>query len=321
MISFIVIGRNEEKNLKKCFNSIYDTIFFTKVSHYEIIYVDSKSTDKSIDIAKEFKEVRIFKIIGLFNAAIGRNIGAKEAKGTILFFIDGDMELNTKFLSSVLDNHGQLRYAVVSGQVIDVVNGAENEQRSSNSFFLGGIFLIGSKEWKSVNGMRTKFKRGQDLDLGLRLYKKGYYLVRKPEVITNHHTLPGLDKSRIWKMVWDKSSFYARAVLYRDHLFNIQMYHLLWLTDKTFILFLFNIVCSFIFPQYIVLFISVYLLAVIGRSFKQKNYVSILEFVCYYIVFDLLNLFFLFTFFPQDKRINYIEIRNQEINVDKNVLI
>ena len=94
MISFIIIGYNEEKFLDKCFQSIYNAILCAQINKYEIIYVDSNSSDKSIAIAEVYKEVKIFKIIGKHNAAIGRNIGAKEARGDILFFIDGDLEIN-----------------------------------------------------------------------------------------------------------------------------------------------------------------------------------------------------------------------------------
>ena len=52
MISFIVIGRNEGWKLTKCFESIYDTINYNKLINYEIIYVDSASTDDSIDRQK-----------------------------------------------------------------------------------------------------------------------------------------------------------------------------------------------------------------------------------------------------------------------------
>ena len=90
MISFTVIGRNEEKNLRRCFNSIYNTILYNQIKDQKVIYVDSKSTDRSIDIAKEFRSITIYCITGYCNAAIDRNIGAKESKGNIFFFIDGD---------------------------------------------------------------------------------------------------------------------------------------------------------------------------------------------------------------------------------------
>ena len=89
MISFIIIGRNEGWKLKKCILSVITTIQVNKLQKYDIIYVDSKSSDNSIEIAKEFKQVKVYKITGDTNAAIARNIGASEAKGEYFFFIDG----------------------------------------------------------------------------------------------------------------------------------------------------------------------------------------------------------------------------------------
>src|ERR1035438_5026457 len=83
MISFIVIGRNEGLKLTKCFESIFKTIHANHLNNYEVIYVDSNSTDSSIDTAKNYNINKIFKITGKCNAAIGRNVGATESKGDI----------------------------------------------------------------------------------------------------------------------------------------------------------------------------------------------------------------------------------------------
>lgn len=101
MISFIVIGKNEAKTLNQCFKSIFKTVEYNNLNEYEINYVGSDSTDTSIEIAMQFKGIRIFKITGVCNAAIGRNIGAKESKGDVLYFIDGDMEIMPNFLPLV----------------------------------------------------------------------------------------------------------------------------------------------------------------------------------------------------------------------------
>lgn len=93
MISFIIIGRNEGWRLEKCFTSVFKTIKKDNIESFEVIYVDSKSTDNSVNVAKSYEEIKVFQIVGVCNAAIARNVGAKEAKGDILFFIDGDMEI------------------------------------------------------------------------------------------------------------------------------------------------------------------------------------------------------------------------------------
>ena len=67
MISFIVIGKNEGWKLSKCIQSIYDTIEYNKLNNSEIIYVDSSSTDKSIEKARKFKKIEIFQLTGYVN--------------------------------------------------------------------------------------------------------------------------------------------------------------------------------------------------------------------------------------------------------------
>jgi len=118
MISYIIIGRNEGWKLTKCLKSVFDTIEYNKLRDAEVIYVDSKSTDDSIERAKTFAKVKIFRITGVCNAAIARNIGAKEAKGNILFFIDGDMEIDKNFIKQAIVNN-QLKHDCVTGHLDD----------------------------------------------------------------------------------------------------------------------------------------------------------------------------------------------------------
>lgn len=147
MISFIVIGRNEEKNIKLCLTSIFNTIKFNNFKKYEVIYVDSNSSDCTIKIVKQFEDVKIIKIINIYNAAIARNLGANNTKGDLFFYIDGDMELNPKFLSYVYNNHRGLIDDFVTGSVIDVYlekdlpfKNVKKVLRDEDSYAFGGIF-------------------------------------------------------------------------------------------------------------------------------------------------------------------------------------
>ena len=117
MICFIIIGKNEGQKLVSCINSIKKTTDENKIGDYEIIYVDSKSTDNSIDLVRGLDEkMKIFRITGKTSPAIGRNIGAAESDADIYCFIDGDMELVPDFFMHVIDDNGKLRYPFVSGQ-------------------------------------------------------------------------------------------------------------------------------------------------------------------------------------------------------------
>lgn len=322
MISFIVIGRNEEKNLKKCFESIFSAVEYSNIKDYEIIYVDSKSQDKSIEIAHSFNTIKVFGITGCCNAAIGRNIGAKESGGDVLFFIDGDMEINKEFLPEVLDEQLNLKGDFVSGKVVDVVEGLPDNIRNPNTnaftgnfiqLVPGGIFLIKRECWEAVHGMRTKFKTGEEADLGYRLNKKGYKFSRVDKIITRHNTYNSLEMSRMWKGILNKSVFYPRCVTYRDHFANKYIYYGLWAMDKTFILMIISIVLMLIFPVTIPVLCIIYFMAILLRSLKQikdlkpTDRLSGFQYVLYYFLFDFLNLIYFFTFFPKDKKLEYIQ--------------
>ncbi|MCD4680112.1 MAG: glycosyltransferase, partial [Bacteroidales bacterium] len=118
MISFIIIGRNIENTIAKCIESVIRFIGNNNIIEYEIVYVDSESKDKTIEIAKKYP-IKIFQIKGQVNAAIGRNVGAKNAKGDILFFIDGDMEILPDFYPIAFDtNTNKLKYPFSSGPLL-----------------------------------------------------------------------------------------------------------------------------------------------------------------------------------------------------------
>lgn len=307
MISFIVIGKNEETNLKRAIEGIYKTVAFNKLDQYEIIYVDSKSTDHSIEVAKEFPGVRIFLVTGKSNAAIGRNIGAKEAKGDIYFFIDADMEIHPAFLAGVYNAQtGKLQEDFISGNLIDIIDG-KVIRRNDNPRIPGGVFLVTAKLWEQLQGMRTKYTTGETYDFGLRAIEQGIRFKRTKDVITNHYTIPDMHSSRIWKTVRSKYIFYPRCVLWRDHPFTRATYSHMYRNDKTFLLMIAALVATIFFPKVGIGLWALYLISIILRTLNNRHR-SILEMMGYYLVADLLNLLYLFTFFPSKKKEEYVRV-------------
>lgn len=200
MISFIIIGKNEGWRLEKCLLSVFNVVETDKISNYEVIYVDSQSTDDSLKVAKSFQTVKTILITGACNAAVARNVGATEAVGGILFFIDGDMEIQPGFLSSVLNREGELVYPFMSGNFIDVVYDEKwkfiyERQRTDAGIngkyeaVVGGLFIINKSVWEDAGGMDTRQKRSQDYDLGLCIAKRGILLYRKNQIIAFHHMI------------------------------------------------------------------------------------------------------------------------------------
>lgn len=231
MISFIVIGKNEGWKLTKCMESVFNFIDTNFIIDCEIIYVDSRSTDDSLERVQRFTGLKIYQITGECNAAIARNIGAKESTGNIIFFIDGDMEIQADFYKAAFDENGNLKYDFTSGNWVNFnynykwesisiskSNFARNINDDVFEHKTGGIFIINRWLWDKVGGMRTKYKVSEDYDLALRLSKDGYPILRKKEIICKHHTIPYQDSKRIWQSLFNGSDLFPMA-LFRDHIF------------------------------------------------------------------------------------------------------
>ena len=179
MISFIIIGKNIEKTIALCLESIFRFTKENDISSYEMIYVDSASSDKTIEISKLYP-IRIILITGQVNAAIGRNEGAKHAKGEILFFIDGDMELIPDFWDFVYDkSNKRLKYPFISGYLRHKFYDGDfnylytrDDNIAKEPVFrnvVGGLMLVEQKYWESMGGMDERLIRNQDLDFGLKM--------------------------------------------------------------------------------------------------------------------------------------------------------
>jgi glycosyltransferase involved in cell wall biosynthesis len=98
MISVIIPTRNEEKNLPVILRSLKADNFKSK---YELLVIDGKSRDKTVEIAKSFgARVVVQDKLGISNA---RNLGWQSAKGDILIFLEADHFVEPGFLAAVND--------------------------------------------------------------------------------------------------------------------------------------------------------------------------------------------------------------------------
>jgi len=96
-LSIIIPVYNEEKTLKSALTSCQ------QLQPLEIIVVANGCTDKSVEIAKEHKGCcRVLVFNQPLGHNVGRAIGAKEAKGDILLFVDADFAIEPTILKQFL---------------------------------------------------------------------------------------------------------------------------------------------------------------------------------------------------------------------------
>ena len=319
MISFIVIGLNEAKTLAKCFESIEKAALYLHLNKFEMIYVDSASTDNSIEIVSKFQKVGILKITGKCNAPIARNIGFKESQGDILFFIDADMEILPEFLQSVLEQDGNLKYDAVTGQLInyfynqqsdtieevkEIVDGKDRE-----TFIGRGMFLIKRNIFHDCNGFNTKYKAWEDYDLVLKLDSLGYKFVLKSEHIACHHTISRKSRTKIWNSIFTGKEC-LRGVLYRNHIFNLHVLKLILRNEYSGGILFISVFLSIITGIYF--FLLLYLLINFTRIliWKPDNVLDWLNKSLALFVRELSTVIGFLFYYPKRKELKYQTIRS-----------
>ncbi|MCF8222807.1 MAG: glycosyltransferase [Bacteroidales bacterium] len=315
MISFIIIGRNEEKHLPKCLKSVFETIIKNSLRKFEVLYVDSQSTDNSTDVVKKYPFVKIIQLTGDVNSAVARNVGAKESKGNVLFFIDGDMEIVPSFLELVYSESGGMKYSFVSGQFVDIENANSSnyigkayhkiEKNFKKQYTTGGLFLISKRIWDSVGGMRNKLKRNQDIDFGIRLAGNGVFLIRLSDVLAYHYTISYRNPKRMFKLIYSGDDLY-RCELLRNNFLNKYQWRYFLRENYTMIFLIIATILAVITNLYISLFgyLAIIIIRVITKtniSFWNRILVGI-----YYLARDLCVFMGIFFFWPRiPKNITY----------------
>lgn len=163
----------------------------------EIVLVDCSEHDRVEKIAAEFSKVQFVKREKRFNPGEGRNIGAEQAKGKLLVFVDSDVTLE----KDALDNAWQYFQAghQIFGGALELKEGAEATPASylEHYFFnhesqklrpgcersnLSSALMLFERDVFLKEGGFKDIPRMQDTELTERLRANGYKLSFTPTV-------------------------------------------------------------------------------------------------------------------------------------------
>lgn len=177
IFSIIIPTYNEEEYLPVLLDSIKEQDF----DDYEIIVADANSTDKTREIAKEYGCI----VVDGGLPAVGRNNGAKIAKGDYLLFLDSDLQLTEDYLRDVLYEFRMERLGIAITQMKPMSNKVEDKlfHDFANYFMIGvekikphgaGCYgIIARKELHDkCGGYDESLTFGEDTDYIERLAKK-----------------------------------------------------------------------------------------------------------------------------------------------------
>ena len=194
-IGAVVIGRNEGDRLKQCLTSLCNS-----VEH--IVYVDSGSTDGSVDVALKMN-VRVVELdmTKPFTAARARNEGLSillESNPQLDYvqFVDGDCEVQNSWLDIALDflmvnqdfaavcGRRRERYptATLYNQLCDI----EWDTPIGEANACGGDALFRVSALTAVDGYKDSLIAGEEPEMCFRMRHLGWKIMRLNAEMTLH---------------------------------------------------------------------------------------------------------------------------------------
>ena len=97
-ISIIIPAYNSEETMEVCLEKVINE---SKNFESEIIVVDDNSNDRTVEIVKKFKSVKLIKLSKNKGAGNARNTGAKIAKYETLCFVDSDIVISKNSIENL----------------------------------------------------------------------------------------------------------------------------------------------------------------------------------------------------------------------------
>lgn len=226
-ISVIIPVHSASSYLSSCLECLAKS---TELPH-ECIVVDDGSTDDSIEVARRFG-AKVLSTGGHRGPAYARNLGARAATGTLLFFIDADVRVHTNTLAKVLFNFKNCPHLDALIGSYDNSPGSPDflsqyrnlmhcfvhqNGRSEASTFWSGCGAIRRQIFLEFSGFNELYARPaiEDIELGFRLVHAGRKIVLDRTLLVTH-----LKRWTFWNLV--KTDILDRGVpwtelILRDH--------------------------------------------------------------------------------------------------------
>lgn len=194
-VGLVVIGRNEGQRLHQCLLSVIGKVA-------RIVYVDSGSTDGSIELARSIGvDVVELDMSTPFTAARARNTGfahllQTDAQIKFVQFVDGDCEVVEGWLErSQSELEAQPNVAVVCGRrrerfpeqsIYNLLCDIEWDTPVGEAKACGGDSMMRTEAFVQVGGFNPDLIAGEEPELCVRLRQKGWKIFRLDAEMTLH---------------------------------------------------------------------------------------------------------------------------------------
>jgi glycosyltransferase involved in cell wall biosynthesis len=232
-VGVVAIGRNEGERLRRCLLSLAEA-----GQGVASVYVDSGSTDGSVDLARSMGvEVVELDMTRPFSAARARNAGYERLKEIapglrFAMFLDGDCEVADGWLARAkAEMEARPKAAVVCGRrrelfpeqsVYNRLVDLEWDSPIGEAVACGGDSMIRGEAFEQVGGFDPTASAGEEPQLCQRLRQGGWSVWRIDAEMTRHDL--GMTRFRQWWRRQYRSGYNGLDILTRfpgkDRLFE-----------------------------------------------------------------------------------------------------
>lgn len=236
-ISIIIRTYNESRHI----GDVLESIVCQKYPNYEVVIVDSCSTDSTLDIIDKYsKKIKNFKIVKIkkeeFNYSYASNIGVSNSSGNIVLFISGhSILIKNNYLNLLNKIFGDESVYGCYGDEIPFFRGGGFYEKS---FYLLGYFknflkpfyydedihpgilscsnaAIRKKVFDEHKFVEQLGKGGEDVEMAKYILNKGWKIAfsRKLLVKHSHHKNNKAFKEELskWKVLYNDALSYIKT--------------------------------------------------------------------------------------------------------------
>ena len=212
-VSVIVLTHNQIEFTRRCLHSLER---FTNYPNWELIVIDNGSTDGTPGFLKEYAATRPYVRLTLNEKntgfAAGNNLGARQATGEFLVFLNNDTYVTAGWIGDLLSHFNEDEKL---GLLNPVTNNIGNEAKidlfydsmpqmaaaardytalhpRERLILTGAAFfcvMMRKQVWKDVGELDENYGIGffEDDDYSMRARKMGYLLACAEDVFVHHH--------------------------------------------------------------------------------------------------------------------------------------
>jgi GT2 family glycosyltransferase len=216
-LSVIIPTYNRRESLRRCLDSLTAQV---EPPPFEVIVVDDGSEDGTAEALARYPSRHPLRVLTTERAgpATARNLGAAEAGGEYLLFIDDDVVTHPDLLATHMSTHEAEPECVVVGPMISpagerLSSWVRWEQEvldkqyeamlkgkwgpSPRQFYTANASLA-RRHFEASGGFDSTYRRAEDVELGYRLRDMGLRFVFQPDAVVTHYA--GRTLSGWWRI-------------------------------------------------------------------------------------------------------------------------